>query len=227
MQTGKMETRVLMMETRVLMGSQEQARDLIERAKTGDRPAFEALAEMFRPRLEKLIEARLGKRLRESLEADDVLQESMLRAFRSIQDFEWRKEDAFFSWLSGIVEHVLQTAVEEQARRRFVRLESDVAGSQVPPSRALGREERFDRLEEALKDLSPEHRQVILLARAEGLSIKDIAIRMDRSPDAVKQLLSRALRKLRTTFGKTDSLHLPPERTLGSGGEGMRDDHEG
>ena len=48
-----------------------------------------------------------------------------------------------------------------------------------------------------LDGMSPESREVILLARIHGLPLKDISDRMNRSPAAVAQLLSRALRKLR------------------------------
>jgi DNA-directed RNA polymerase specialized sigma24 family protein len=48
--------------------------------------------------------------------------------------------------------------------------------------------------------LKPAHRQVIILARIEGLAHKDIAARMDKSPDAVGMLLSRALLALTKAF---------------------------
>ena len=57
----------------------------------------------------------------------------------------------------------------------------------------------------------------------EGLKIKEIAERMNRSPAAVKQLLSRALVKLKASFGETESLHLPDRELRGEGGEGSRD----
>ena len=58
-------------------------------------------------------------------------------------------------------------------------------------SKAAVRNERFDRLEKALEQLSDEHRRVILLSRIDGLSMKEIAARMERSPDAVMKLLRR------------------------------------
>lgn len=92
-------------------------------------------------------------------------------------------------------------------------LEHEVPQSGVTPSRCLQRHERFERLEKALENLSPDHRKVILMARIEGLPIQEIAARMERSPDAVMHLLRRALRKLKAAFGETESLRLP-ERAL-------------
>ena len=67
--------------------------------------------------------------------------------------------------------------------------------------------------------LSPDHRKVIELARLEGLKIQDIARRMQRSPGAVKQLLSRALDQLKSRFGDTESLNLPGRALKARGGE--------
>jgi len=63
---------------------------------------------------------------------------------------------------------------------------------------------------------------VIRLARFEGLSLKEIAGRMGRTPGAVAQLLARALRKLRATFGETESYHLPAQSLYEEGGDDDR-----
>ena len=65
----------------------------------------------------------------------------------------------------------------------------------------LRREERFDRLQHALESLPPDYREVIRLSRIEGMKTSEIAELMGRSSAAVKQLLFRALRRLRESFG--------------------------
>jgi RNA polymerase sigma-70 factor (ECF subfamily) len=80
------------------------------------------------------------------------------------------------------------------------------------PSKAMRRDERFDRLQSAIDRLSPDHRRVILLARIEGLQVKEIAKLMQRSESAVKSLLLRALKALQESFGDTESLGLPDRR---------------
>ena len=97
-------------------------------------------------------------------------------------------------------------------------LDRDVSHKGPSASNAAVRNERFDRLEKALEQLSDEHRRVILLSRIDGLSMKEIAARMERSPDAVMKLLRRALKKLKETFGDTESLSLPA-RALRTEGE--------
>ena len=112
-------------------------------------------------------------------------------------------------WRGGIAEHVILYQKERLDRRAGVPLDRDLAAEDITASRGLQREERFDRLKKAIDTLSPDHRQVILLARIERLPAKEIARRMDRSTAAVAQLLSRALKSLRENFGHTESLSLP------------------
>jgi len=202
-----------------LMGPPDTTRATIEKAQAGDRAAFDALVAVHRTPVERHVRQSLGARLRERCEADDVLQETYLRAFQSIGRFEWRDQGSFLSWLKTIASHVVLEAASRDARDLSVPLERDVPASGVAPEKELRRAERFDRLEAALEGLSPEHRQVIRLARLEKLPLKEVARRMDRTPNAVKQLLWRALQKLQAAFGDTESLHLP-HRNLGDTGLG-------
>jgi len=191
------------------MSPQDDIQKMIERAQAGDRGAFEGLVEKYRERLLERIRLRLGKGLQGRVEAEDVLQETLLRAFLSVGRFRWQGDASFPRWLGGIAENLLLDLADQQSRKGFLRLEREVRMSGTSPSVALRRKERFSRLEDALNKLSPEHRQVILLARIEGVPVKEIALRMNRTPNAVAQLLWRALRRLRETFGDTESLHLP------------------
>lgn len=201
------------------MDPQERTQALVDRARAGDRAAFEELFGEHRSRLEALVRHRLGTGLRRRLDVEDVLQETLLRALGSVQRFRWQNEDSFFLWMSGIAVNVLREAVGEEKRRPMVPLEFEIPGEDISPSHAERREERFDRLARALDSLSPEHRKVILLARLDRLPVKEIARQMGHSPAAVSQLLMRALQKLRDSFGDTDSLHLP-HRSLSEGRDG-------
>lgn len=193
------------------MPTQPSSHDLLKRAQAGDRAAFEELVDEYRPRLDTLIGLRLRSNLRDFVEVEDVAQETLLRAYRSIGTAEFEEKYALFAWLGTIAERVIIDLARHRERRgRDVPLDPEVSREQVSPSKGLRRNERFERLRLALGDMSPEHREVILLARIHGLPLKDISDRMNRSPAAVAQLLSRALRKLRTAFGETESLHLPP-----------------
>jgi len=194
------------------MGSDDSTRELIDQARQGDRAAFDRLVGRFEARLRTAIHNLMGERLRADMEVDDVLQETLLRAFRSLPEFQWTREAAFFRWLRGIARNVALRAGARPRWLEYLELGPDPPASGTSPSRALRRQERLLRLEEALADLSPDHREVIRLARLEGLKMKEIAARMHRSQEAVMKLLSRALDKLRTSFGTTESLGLPERR---------------
>jgi RNA polymerase sigma-70 factor (ECF subfamily) len=208
--------------------------ELIRCAQDGDRPAFDVLVKRHRQRLLALIEVRLGPQLRRFVEVEDVEQETYLQALRSLTSFDADAPEvengAFFRWLGGITEHVIQNLDRHHLKTR--KRSPQANGAAVPvglagvapllqghgttPSRLLRRRERLRRLEEALDRLSEDHREVLILSRLRGLSVTEIAERMGRSPDAVSMLILRALRQLRALFGTTDSCGLPPEG-LGGG----------
>jgi RNA polymerase sigma-70 factor (ECF subfamily) len=184
---------------------------LAERARAGDRGAFEALVERHRGRLERLVRSRLGPGLRGATEAEDVVQETLAGALESIRSFAWRGEGSFLEWLGGIAEHAIQMAARSLRRRPTVTLGIDPPASGVSPSRAWRRAERLERLERGLAALPPAEREVLRLSRFERLKHAEIAARLGKTPEAVRQIAVRALRRLRTLVGETESLGLPAE----------------
>ena len=157
------------------MNSQEQTKALVERAQEGERGAFDLLVEGYRTRIEALIQSRFGGHLRGRVSVDDIFQESLLEAVRSIGRFRWKGEDSFMRWIGAIAENVVRRESRRHEQGRQIRLEPRAA-EQVSPSKAMRRDERFDRLENALERLSGDHRQVIKLSRIDGLPVKDIAL---------------------------------------------------
>ena len=200
------------------MSIEQHPRDLAFRAREGDRSAFDSLVERYSDRLTSLAHARLGDELARHIDADDILQESLLKAFQSIERFEWRGGDSFVRWIGVIVERSIQDAARRFRARPAQSLEVDVADSVISPSKAERRHERFDRFEGALEQLRPDYREAVLLARIDGLPIEEVARRMNRSPNAVSHLLLRALRKLREILPDTQSLRLPDRRLNREGG---------
>jgi len=185
---------------------------LVERAKNGDRAAFDALAARYQARLEALVMTRFGYHLEAEMEAEDVIQETLLKALQSIQRFNWRGEDSFMRWLGTIAENVIRSAARRKERRHAVPLQTEIADSDVSQSTNLRRHERFDRFQEAIDSLDPDSRKVVYLARIKGLPMKEVAQQLGRTPNAASILLYRALIKLKAVFGDTESLGLPPLR---------------
>ena len=74
------------------MKAKNSTESLIESVRDGDRGAFESLTRGFRQRLVGLIHTRLGESLRSKVDIDDVVQETLLRAFRSIDRYQHRDD---------------------------------------------------------------------------------------------------------------------------------------
>jgi len=203
------------------MIEEREVESLVRRAQAGDRPAFDALAALYRPRLEALFRSRLGHGLKKQVEVADLVQETLLRAFGAFAKFRWEDEGSLPRWLWGIAVKVLFEALKRTDRNRYIALDFEVASEEPSPSRTAQRRERRERFEKALADLSPDYRTALRLVRLEGLSVAEAARHMNRTPNAVSHLLLRAVRKLGENFGVTDSLHLaeklPP--AAGSGDE--------
>jgi RNA polymerase sigma-70 factor (ECF subfamily) len=183
--------------------------DLMDRARTGDRAAFDELVAPLVPELRERIFAHMGERLRQKLDIDDVIQETLLRAFQAVRNFRWQGERSLGHWLEGIAANFVLYSARTQRRRRELALTRDPEAKDVSPSRHQRREERFARLKKSIDELSPDHRTVLRLSRIEGLKVAAIAERMGRSESAVKNLLLRAMKELRESFGDTESMGLP------------------
>lgn len=198
---------------RLAVNHSETTQDLARRAQDGDRAAYGLLVERFSQRLESLVEARLGPALRSEFDSEEVVQETFRRALEGIDRFEWRGDEAFLRWLGGIVENLLRNSARTASRRPAEERVLEIPVTPTSPSVRLRREERFERLERALASLPPDYREVIRLYRLERLKTVDVAERMGRSHDAIRQLIVRAMRGLKDAFGDTESLHLP-DRSL-------------
>jgi RNA polymerase sigma-70 factor, ECF subfamily len=192
------------------MQSESRAIDLVSRAQRGERAAFDRLVDLYRPRIEALVDARLGAHLRGEIETDDVFQETLLKAFESIERFSWEGEDSFMRWVGTIAENVIRGAARRAERRQNLPPPASAHDDgNLTQSRVLRRDERFQRFQAAFDALDPDARKVIYLARIRGLPMSEVARRIGRTTNATSILLYRALKKLREEFGDTESLRLP------------------
>lgn len=190
------------------MQNQTTSFDLLERARRGDDRAFEAIFQRYRSRLSVLIHYRMSDALRRDWDVDDVLQEVFLRAARDLAGFHYRGPTSLFRWLAQIAHHVLADAARSGARAkrdggaavRF-RSESNPAGFEPvdtnTPSRVMRRQEAIGDWNAKLAALPEDYRDVIVMARMEGLTTAEIAERMGKTREQVSLLLHRALKKYR------------------------------
>ena len=163
---------------------------LVRRAAGGDLGAFEQLVELHRD-----VVVRVAGRIVGSQDAEDVSQDAFLRAFHRLGDF--RGDAPFRSWLLRITHNA---ALDQLARRRAEPVapetfDASEESSVRPPAERLEVRERIERLERKLRGLSPQHRAVLVLRDAEGLSYEEIADITATPLGSVKGRLHRARRE--------------------------------
>jgi RNA polymerase sigma-70 factor (ECF subfamily) len=166
--------------------------------------AFAALYELYYPPLYRFAQ----RQTRNPVQAEDVVAETFLFAFKALPQYEWR-ERPFAAWLYRIATNVI--TAQYQRNGRIVQLPLDgvlshlfqMASDEPGPAAWLEAQEHHQaeraRLQRALDRLTPDQRRAVLL-RYGGLDVvplAEVARRMARSEGAVKLLLHRAVATLR------------------------------
>ncbi|MEZ6184956.1 MAG: sigma-70 family RNA polymerase sigma factor [Planctomycetota bacterium] len=168
-----------------------QDRDLIERALAGDKSAFEEIYERHRHAVYKVA---FGM-TRNAEDALDVVQETFLKAHKSLARFERRA--ALRTWLCQIAVHQGIDLGRRKKVRRADSLEDGLVPSGEIGPRAEARERELKAaLQEALSKLSEKHRTVFLLYTVKGLSYREIATAVDCSVGTVMSRLFYARKNL-------------------------------
>ncbi len=169
---------------------------LLQEACAGDRFALDALYERHRGRLLAFVRAQMPAWLEQRLSSEDIVQETLLESARKIDTFEPRGPSSFYRWLVGIARFKLAEALRAaQAGKRALEtgLDSAIPAEQTSLVGRVGRAERARRLREVLDSLPEDQARAVCLRYLEGLSIAEAAERLERSPAAVKALVSRGL----------------------------------
>jgi len=162
--------------------------ELVERARRGDGAAFHGLVDRHAAALYALAVNLVGRD-----DAEDVVQETLAGAFAGLSGF--RSASSVKTWMTRIL--VRQAAGHWRKRKlwdRSTAARPSVAGAGVPtPSQAA--DARMD-VADALKDLSPEHREVVVLREMQGLSYEEMAEVLGVPRGTVESRLFRARREL-------------------------------
>jgi RNA polymerase sigma-70 factor (ECF subfamily) len=185
---------------------------LLGRARAGDATALGQLLELYRNYLRVLARMQADGTLRSRLDPSDLVQETLLEACRDFPGFGGSTERELMAWLRQILVRNLADQIKrgQTQRRHWKRqeslealLERSSAEAQAAlaqgissPSAQAARREQAVLLADALEQLSPDHREVILLRNLSKLPFEVIAAHMKRSAGATRMLWVRALEKL-------------------------------
>lgn len=200
--------------------------ELVTRARGGDRHAYRQLVERYQRR----VFAIAFEIVRNREDAEDIVQESFVKAFLSLRDF--RGQASFYTWLYRIAYNMAIDFRRKIARRGGAVRERTpgaengqaesaleaVGGASASPHEVLHRKEQARRIQEVLDGISEEHRAVIILREIEGMNYDEIARTVGISKGTVMSRLHYARKKLQE--GLKDLAPLSSISNVESGADG-------
>lgn len=164
---------------------------LVAMARNGGRPAFDEIVHRHRPAL-----TAFAGSLAPPSRAEDVVQESLLKAYVALQ--QGAEPKLLRAWLFRIVRN---TAIDDQRGvRHYEELDENYDGVEQPPQ-ALEHREQLAALMLAIQDLPAAQRQAIVQRELEGRGHEEIGRALHLSPGSVRQLIYRARHSLREAAG--------------------------
>jgi RNA polymerase sigma-70 factor, ECF subfamily len=167
--------------------------EVVARVVAGDSAVYELLMRRHNQRLYRVARAVL----RDDLEAEDIVQETFVRAYTHLARFEGRSSVA--TWLTRIAFH---ESLRRRRRRRAVRLVEEPVldraphAPEMPDLDAIDRRETRSMLKQALDSLPTQLRAVVMLRLVQGLSTRETAECLRLSEANVKVCLHRGRRMM-------------------------------
>lgn len=173
-----------------------EERELVDAVRREDRGAFKVLYERHRDRIYNLAFYSLG----EELWAEDVLQIVFMKVYRGLPAF--RYEASLSTWIYRIAVNECQNQLQRRGAKHvpldaILGSNEEFDPAELPDSKHLEGERR-QILRDAVLDLSPKLRGVVVLKYVEGLSYDEIARVLECAPGTVASRLNRALAELET-----------------------------
>jgi len=189
----------------------------IERAKKGSKDAFARLLERY----ERLVYHHVLRMVGSVEDAEDLTQEVFLKAWMGLPSFQG--DSSFSTWLYRLTNNAcIDFLRREKKRRGDVSLddrERDPCAHLTDPAPSPQRELESDELRRAVRaglgQLTPDHREVLVLREIDGLSYEEIGQILNLNPGTVKSRIARARLALAKFLRKNGNLsgYLPSDHT--------------
>ncbi len=181
----------------VLMSDREIDQQLVERAQSGDKKAFELLVIKYQRKVERL----LSRIIRDQAEVEDVAQESFIKAYRALANF--RGDSAFYTWLYRISVNTAKNYLISQGRRAPTSTEFDAEEAEgfedasglrdiATPDAELMSKQIGAIVNKTIDALPDELKTAITLREIDGMSYEEIAQIMDCPIGTVRSRIFRA-----------------------------------
>lgn len=186
---------------------------LIQKARDGDTDAVDQLFERHRRRLRGMVDVRMDARLGRRVDPSDVVQETLVVAYKRLDDFLANRPLPFYPWLRGLAwNHLVdlhRRHVGSQKRsmdreaylgindNSALMLVGQLSASSMSPSQKLMRKELKQRVMETLDAMPEDQREIIVMRHLEGMSVDEIAAAMDMPSGTVMSRHFRGLQAMR------------------------------
>ena len=168
---------------------------LLRQAQNGDQEALNRLVARYLPRLQRWATGRLPNWARDLCDTQDLVQETVVRAFRKIEGFEHRGEGSLQAYLRQVLMNRIREELRRVGRRPVTEAFDDAYPSDEasPLEQAIGRQ-GLERYERALQRLKAHDREAIVTRIELGCSFEEVAVALGRpTANAARSAVNRAL----------------------------------
>lgn len=201
----------------------EKTQDLLRDIKAGDASAINRLLERHRDALRRMVDMRLDPKIRQRVDASDVVQEAMMEANRRMSTFLENPGMPFHLWIRQIATDRLidQHRRHRVSKKRSVDLEQapvvasnldhstiqfghQLQDREMTPAKAAIRAEMQRRFEAAIEEMDEHDQEIIVMRHFEKLSNQEVADVLGLTEPAASMRYLRAIRRLKKQLAPDD-----------------------
>ena len=202
---------------------EEKTQELIANVKHGDSDAVNRLLQRHREAIKRLIDLRMDHKLKQRVDASDIIQDVLVEANRRMEDYVQAEPMPFHLWLRQIAQDRIIDAHRRHrvaARRSLdreqplvspgyneqstIQLAAQLAGNEKSPAEQMALQELREQFASAVDELDEQDRDIVMMRHFEQLSNSEVAQALNLSAAAASMRYLRAIRRLRTVIGVED-----------------------
>lgn len=184
--------------------SNEPTLELLLRARDGDASAWESIDARYRTALIRVAHGRIPADVHRRLDTEDLVQSTLLAAFRGLEGYEYQGPGSLQAWLQKILINRVRQRLRlhlsdrRDARRDVdaLRLESRFDLSTMTPGEAVLAAEQYTLLVDAIAGLTEEERRLIVENKLEGRPIQEIASELGIDESTARRRRARVIETL-------------------------------
>ena len=186
----------------------DELSEIISLCQAGDKGGFDKLLQEYGPRMYGYFLRAVGS----TPEAEDLLQDLFVRLLENIRDYH--HEGKFDNWLFRVAANLVRDRARHKGKAISLQGVSDdqqgartdiIESTEPGPEQQVERQEEYDRLQQALRELEPLDRQIIVLRHYGKLNFKQLAQHFDIPIGTALAKVHRGLKKLKRILQEDDN----------------------